>query len=255
MGRESLGEVLGRGAKGGDSHTYDPGEAVLNEELVKEILESHFRGTLHEIKPRLANDIRWEAEHLESLLDSIDKESQAQLLVDSLVTGLELNGEQYPSLLLSPLVQALYNKGHNNLKIDLAQFQDGSYRLAHGLKGKEGELLRLTISCPQVLDMGERLEHCHLTFSGHSFSLGYLCKNSILEQSGRTGHVGRYAKDCSITTDSVYQADGLGLAAESSQIYISKMSQQDLHPFLHPEFFTKGNTLYVLDESGEWRET
>ena len=180
--------------------------------------------------------------------------------------------------LLSSIVQALYDLGHNGLCLDLSLLKEPPMTVATALKGSQGE--RLMLRClGDVGSYGISVEHCDLELVGSTGCLGGHSIGGTFQATGKVKDAGNTSQGCTYHIDSLYAVSVTSLGAcrfyihdEGWNIYSGprewlkgtarfrkKVKELKKNRFFEPELFEwkepePGNSIYVPDGKGEWKE-
>lgn len=165
----------------------------------------------------------------------VTEEFNSQGFLDAVVFSLAEAGEPFyfcemrseQELLIEPVLQALYNFGHNNLIVDPMPLQYPLTDLGFYLQGRPDNLLTFThkdnLNC-----LGSNVKYCKIKNHGYVRKLGQWAEHSI------------FYVDAPILT---WLANPEAL----------KDGEEDVI-CLPQDFFDNGNTLFVPDGEGGWRK-
>ncbi len=159
--------------------------------------------------------------------------------------------------LMSPMLQALYNRGHNDFVIDFALYSLDrpvlATTLAHDLKAEPDRRLKAMFLGIDVTMFAQYVENCDLVLDGEVYHLGNDSTDSKFTVTKQVHLVplGQWASGCEFR---LYQPD-----------YCESMLSEYILGELQPEepalkflenhgFWKRNNTLYVPDDSEEWSE-
>ncbi len=172
--------------------------------------------------------------------------------IDTLGVTLPQDKVHFTAGAITALVQALYNRGHNDFDIDFEKYRKSEKGYAYPgffcwfLEGEEHKPLKLTYTgdvgqfagdtkfCDftfigDTTVLGKYAEDCSFTAHGYAHQLGYACKRSTFREHGRS--------------------DRVGLECEDSRFYLKDYPRWEME-YEQKRFFMKNNELWLLDESG-----
>ncbi len=200
------------------------------------------------------------------LTDLLQQDTDAQLFLDTIAQRCFFHagsgGWDQPENFLNPLVQALYDCGHNGLSLDVSGLPLQRSGLATNLTGGE-DPLRLSLRLDIAEDLAAYAKNCDLTLHGDIVTLAYEAKGSVFRCEGLVMEAGRLAEGCDFHVASA-RCIGTGPSSLDSSkrmkkcgFYLSSgVSDVELLWLSGEGFFSEGNRLYVpgKDAPGEWAE-
>ena len=241
---------------------YIPGEEGPERELaaraVRECLLSDFALCMssgHDLAERMAPLIQRAGEegfHPQRFLDGIIAETGEEF---EQATGKDLSTLTVKMhLFTTALITALYDAGHNDLIMDIRPIEDDMSICEVGyLEGKPELPLRLTLVGSAWRNIGDFFHHVHLTCVGDACYVGNDARNCEFTVSGKASvnclGAGR-------SRDTIYRIARPDLSEDLFHEYLAEGSPEEkvLAYLSNARFFERGNTLYVPDGSGGWKE-
>jgi len=207
----------------------------------------------------------------ESLLEPIENFAHRPFL-DAVVTSLWMREPEGSFLriamakhLIDPLIQALYNLGHNDFDLTLPPYLDKPLGYSLGtLKGTRGRPLELTVRTPFIQQLGCGAQYCKITLHGNAEYPGsgfaryseFICEDAV-------EGVGKYPVEyCTFrvpTSDCISHVGD----AKHSQFYVSeRVSMNEWLRFKQGSLFKDSDTfcdsyrnrLFEPDGKEGWRE-
>ncbi len=240
-----------------EGEQYEPGVAGCDPRLADEAVECYLRGRIGDHHNRLSSGVRMLMEMLPTAEDTAFRPNS---FLDEVIARL---GERSPAAslaaigcFLDPLVQALYENGHNSFLVDLAPLQDREgplvtpRKLAENLEGTQDRPLEATYRC-HAEDFADWVRFCALSLDGNAGLAGYGAYGSEFVLAGTVKMPGYFAEQSIFHLEMADQH----LIHSADCTYYAKSIPEDI-PFTHDAwkyFFSQGNTLVYLD-CGEWRE-
>lgn len=251
-------EGLPRPAQGSLGDDYEPGILGFNPSAVDRLIALWESGDLFHLHiedpwERLATSVG----QISSILG--DKPvGKPDALIEAVIHRLSLASDLDRSDtedLLDPLVQALYEAGHNNFAVDLtplhwpescAMYLSGTQErpLVASYAGKVSRVA----SCCSSVDLTFHIE-------GYVQTIGQQSKDSRMVMRARCGSVGWKAESCEFTllgrmgSINPYENHGCVFRTDNTELV-----EVELDDFWEQGFFSRGNTLYVPDGKGSWKE-
>ncbi len=186
----------------------------------------------------------------------------ANLFLDAVVRGIGEHLEEsgcesrltYLGHLLDPLVQALYDLGHNDFTIDCDALPCYPDSLGYYLGGEESRRLRAAYRADPGY-FGHKTAHCDLTLVGNAFRLGTFSKWSGFSIEGEAHQVAHYSSHCSYRLRAFQCLSVTSEMPSDCEFRISqKMTPGRMRRLKGDNFFRQGNTILVPDGSGGWTE-
>lgn len=179
-------------------------------------------------------------------------------LIEAVVHRLSLSAEpnaHFTEDLLDPVVQALYEAGHNSFAVDLSPLA-WPESCAMYLSGREGRPLVASYagkisrvaSCCSSVDLT-------LDIDGYVHSIGQQSKDSRMVMRAACGSVGWKGESCEFTLlgrmgcINPYENRGCVFRTDNTELV-----EAELDDFREQGFFSRGNTLCVPDGKGSWKE-
>lgn len=265
MSEGRLGSGLGCSSDPADGEEYSPGGKGFPEQLCQDIAACYLDGSLH--SPSLGqNDNSLQSfvtgvGLIKSLLAGLKpEEREANSLIDAVLfhayaqrpAASEYPHSAYALLdhLLSPLIQALYETGSNDFRVELPPH----VILPHAawfLHGTAGDMLRLRIKGSTNWSFGKGVDHCSLELEGDAPLVGNAAMDSVFISSAE-----RYAFHCGGCEFHIH-AKRFSVAEDSERCSFhlyEGMGEMDVKSLLAGDFIQKGNRLLVPDGSGGWTE-
>lgn len=230
-GRFGEGEVK-RGASykaGLGGVSYEAAEELVRQFLDVDLVQMYITATEPQIYGRLADLAA-------SLIMPYNTgEFNPQGFLDTAVHRLAEAGEPVffvdvraePDYLIEPVLQALYNLGHNNLIVDPMHLPYPPTDMASYLHGEPGNPIAFSYNGP-VDWLGNNARHCRIQTGGGVRALGKNAESSTFYVT----------------------APITGWTANPEEM---KEDRDDII-CLPLEFFARGNTLFVSDGEGSWKE-
>lgn len=241
-------KTLEKGASYKRGTDYDLAFAA---KFVKDYLDGAFTGFANASYHPKEN--KKEAEHIASLLESHYTEGfEPQLFLDRVVH--ELGWCQEPMVIISPLLQALYKMGHNDLQLNLTSFTEQSY-FASSLTGTEEKplIVSFRVNGPSYLKIGEKTNHVRMHITGDAYVLGDQSDNAYFRLHGTSKILPRWSQRCELHLDSLSLNDPCGLKLSDSIVRVENgVTLENLEAMTTGNFFKKRNTLLVPDGKGGW---
>ena len=192
--------------------------------------------------------------------------ADAQLFLDTIAQRCFFHaggvGWDQPENFLNPLVQALYDCGHNGISLDVSDLPLKRSGLATNLTGGE-EPLRLSLRLDIAEDLAPYAKNCDLTIHGNVVSLGYDADSTVFRCDGLVVEAGRLAEGCDFYLGSARCIESGSSSLDSSKrmkkcgfSISSGVSDVELLWLSGEGFFSEENRLYVPKTSapGEWAE-
>ena len=181
---------------------------------------------------------------------------KAQEFLDALVFRLSESGEEghlsYSTRLLSPVLNALYERGHNGLVLDLSAFSVPQLYAALELRGSEDRPLAVTLLLPESGEsvIGSRCADADITVLGHPTSIGYgpvrcALRFPLMKEARIHGDQGE-----SITTRDWFRIWGPALPLTLTAVYGDRVKETSLDV----GYFSAPNTILIPDGAGSWKE-
>ncbi len=207
---------------------------------------------------------------LSSLIETYDGEiPEPNILLDQVV--MLIYEDAIPSHLqragnlFTGLVQTLYGLGHNYFVLDLSPLialKAVDYRLGFqfGVKmhGTEDDPLHLTLK-GSFSQLFGRSKHVKVNMVGSVIEAAEEAEYSEFTLKGKHGFVGGYAVDCDFYVEHAGCVQRTG--ANNSYHVIEPVEEQTVMRLKKPvdiilkkNFWGHNNTLYQLDDKGEWKE-
>ena len=232
-----------------DSGSYTPGEQWFDPAALDAVIQPYTWGIL----PREWNIA---VEMLRPLVEG-DRVASPDAFLDAVVgriNSLEEGRHAGISRLLDPLVQALYDCGHNCFRLDLSDSHQWAWDLMSHLHGSEQR--PLSVSC--VVDIGKTFgldtRYCSLELTGSCDEGGGGSEHSVFSFSGKVKTAGRKSASCSYTLDSARAIQCHALPC-GSEVYVrDEPDEWHLDRLTKSGFFNSGNSLYVIGSDGSARE-
>lgn len=232
-----------------DSGSYTPGEQGFDPESLDGVMRPYTWGIL-------PSNWNISVEMLRPLVEG-GKVASADAFLDAVVgriNSLEPGHLTGISRLLDPLVQALYDCGHNCFRLDLGEQFNWSWDLMSHLRGSEQR--PLAVSC--VVDVwrgfGLDARYCCLELTGNCAEGGQGSEHSVFRFSGLVKTAGRASGSCSYTLDSARSIKGHALP-RGSEVYVRQEPEEwHLDRLAKSGFFNRGNRLYLLESDGSSTE-
>ncbi len=136
--------------------------------------------------------------------DIVDSEFNANIFIDAVVDGIALRLDEEGSenkltnlgQLVDPLVQSLYNLGHNNFAIDGYSLPCYPTSLGSYLMGTKKAPLVVAYRADTGF-FGHKVRNCSLTLVGNVFRAGAHSHDSEFHFEGDSQQVGYYSSNCS----------------------------------------------------------
>ncbi len=197
--------------------------------------------------------------------------TDANAFLDALVHRLAILDEQYATLfadwLLVPVLSRLYAEGHNSFALSLGGMPATPLFLAQGLESSADNPLEVTYSAAcERLACG--VKRCLLSFSGTAREIGTEAKDSSFTIHALGYLLGHLAEGCEFRIDPGPELlEKMILATLTDMHFITSgaISLEEVRGWfgsslknevvLVPEdFYERGNTLYVPDGKGSWKE-
>ena len=200
----------------------------------------------------------------EHLRDTTDSQGLLDAIVLTVDTRADRSHAKRSHLLLSPVLNALYGTGHNNLVLDLRHVHYSPARAPISLQGDETEALSLTCLLPS--DTGhcaERASHVNMHISGRTLRVGQQSQNSDFTLEDYTSWAGHMAEASTFRFLGVEVASIVPNPSDlrpfydiditSHLLYLSKGSS--VHEVrLDEEFFDQGNRILIPNGKDGWKE-
>ncbi len=262
MSRDILGEELADEGEHKEREHYEPAEELDCSELVDYLVGLYVNGTLS-LDDSMFREKRKESfDHAAEMARQFlkDKSFEPQGFLDALVDEvLAADGYEFakPRRVLDPVVQALYELGHNALTVDTSR-DSREFYIGGDLHGTEDDTLAVT-------------------YVGRFHSVGAFAEHSNILCIGDTSYGGKWAKHCemhftngkspsvgSSSTDSTYYiTDQSNIAIDLDPMvqgpavrctyYVDAQLEPHTLEFYHfHDFFEYGNKLYWKGEDDEW---
>ena len=267
----------------GEREQYEPGlPGVVGRGWIEPLIDAYLRGEFsmdYDYRREDAvKDIRAELEGV-----AHHGEFDANRFLDTLLLRTSLTMEEKSILtlatLMNPLLQALYELGHNGFMLDMREMPFVN-SIANGLQGTPERPLELSLigmwtsdafewPC-LVHDIGSRTEHCIITMQGDVNMIGRESIRSEYIIDGAVYHLGIDGAQCTyrLTNPDSVRVRGYGWKHQlrrafgmRSKIQVLSSVRKEAHPsitayatYLEPDFFGSGNTLLVPDGAGGWKE-
>lgn len=272
----------GFGMAGEPGEDYTPGDdahLALADEVITRYIEAHEPGSAldRELNRRHSYGdtysrpgIRRHLARSEALKDIISgilpQDADAQLFLDTAVQRCFLRAGSVrwdrPAEFINPLVQALYDCGHNGLSLDVSGLTIERAELARNLTGAE-ERLRLSLRFGIAEDLAADTRDCDLTLRGDIVTLAYEARDSVFRCDGLVMEAGTLAEGCEFHIRSARAVEARPSSLDryrrmkKCSFYVSSgVSDAELLWLDGESFFHEGNRLYVPEEGapGEWAE-
>ena len=193
------------------------------------------------------------------LLPEVDGEFEHQNFLDALVRELTVRNAENFSLarmdtLFSPLVQALYDLGHNGFSIDVFPLSQIPYRMASYLSGTEDNPLKLSYN-GRAWSFGQYPTYCQLECFGEVYHMaGNKARDSEVVLHNPPEGMGDLA------LDTKFFLHGVDDIAIPQRIYpprlelVLKMGSSEDKITVQNTFFKNRNSIYIPDGNGGWKE-
>ncbi len=238
---------------------YEPGVVGFDLALVEHLVDRFISTKMKTHYNRLSSEVSY----LKGILPTADDEEfKPNAFLDEIVA--RMNERLPPSRIRStnrlfdPLIQALYENGHNDFVLDLMPLQFKAedalfpiYRLADNLEGTCERPLSISYRA-HTEEFAMWVRFCDIQLDGHTSEGGYCAYKSTLAFNGKVKTPGCHAEE-----------SVLHLEEMDSQVIISTDCTYHAHsiPKGFPEdhygtwqwFFEQGNILVYLKD-GEWTE-
>ena len=213
-------------------------------------------------------------EHPDGFLDS---------LVQMLVAQADSVHMRECSHLFTPVVNALYARGHNCFVLDLRGLPLSPETVARDLYGRKEEPLSITCYLREdarTFEAGGHASDSRVTFYGRTGTFGNSSRDSEFVLHGSTEFMGASSQRCTYFIPHAGEASIVGAKVGFSTVYdfFFHIEPEDggagegAHPASEPhsllgifttraslvhlgsDFFKRGNTLFVPDGAGGWKE-
>ncbi len=256
---EGLGGILEQPSE----ESYEPGHPV-DPELVKTLLEPLVNPwpKLNYREPdALEKDFHARVGRVSELLRDEDI-PDANALIEQVLLGTTRYIEKMPcgrmDDIIGPLLQALYDRGHNDFFVDyhLLERPEQEFDPTAHLAGTAKRQLKATLAAPRTGWFGAYTDHCRLRLIGDAEMAGAYARNSEFEVEGWLDLLGHRADSCVFRVKRFGEYDRYspisGGHARSCVVYVEEepdssiLSNLDLQGF----FFWEGawkNTLYTYE--------
>ncbi len=197
-------------------------------------------------------------------------------------TGVHVQNISY---LMAPLLNELYERGHNDFTLDFALLRDfPEYMLRH-VKGSEDELMDLTCIIPQKTwqkgcEVGKFSHYLNMKITGGLLNVGCWSKNSDFTIGSEVRQIGFKAHNSVFRLQGIdsYEMDraeenqfvdyepvryiemlgsfsGLSIYQFSDCYRLTlKHGDDTFLSYLDKEFYDNGNRLLIPDNKGGWKE-
>ncbi len=246
---------------------YDAPAGRVEAGLAGVIIENAF--STHYPKARNGQDgLTMRAESLRTALESGHGTAfDPDILLDEVIAEVhrmdsltDFEQTYWTSYLLDPLVQALYDMGHNCFLIDLAALGNQECLAIHltgaihDFAGNAAAPLTATYLTDSVTVFATDVRNCRLTLKGNASYAGASSSLSDLTLLASVGTCGIDAANCSFTLGAVEPVLKSAQNLRHCEVYVkdgvSLPDRVDLHL---KGFYRNSNTLYVPARDGGWR--
>ena len=259
---------------------YKPGSGEYGSGAVGDLIALYSSGELRKLCPHWAGKAGFSdlVAVLEPRIASQAdiKSLNANLFLEDLAScilqGVELTGRpDVFSTLLDPVMQVLYNHGHNGLAIDFSLFPPDYLEVGGTVEGEEGRVLRMTYK-GTFEDVGFYVKHVRLELYGTSRWAGANAQFSEFILHDPVTFMGTNASDCTYhilaapTVDTLLWGDRNSFyfhTGLSSDVQERIRLKQDARAWLGERdvlvrdwgiFFNNGNRIFIPKGEDEWEE-
>ncbi len=230
-------------------------ELLFEKPLVKSIAEMRDSKPVHEER----------VERMTTLLEPYEIENGAAL-VEGVLLGTRRYLEDMPcgrmNNILIPLMQVLYNRGHNDFFVDynLLEKPEVEFDPTSHLEGTPENPLRATLARPGKAWFGYRARHCKLKLIGNTEYVGPKAYHTEFIIKGSAEYIGFEAESCTIYLDELVSNYGslpTGFPPQSCVVYMDE-EPESTWSLMRQDFWFYSrspwkNTLYVYDGEEEKR--
>ncbi len=255
MNRDIFDEKLGKTPE--KREHYEPAQLYELQHIIDSLVREHMDGTLKQVH---SDDVGWTVgfedvvKHISPMLEPLkERPDEVNSFLDTLLFR-AADAKHNLEYLFCPVVQALYNQGHNDFTVDLSYYSLGKQDLISALHGEEDRPLKLTLNASGFNYFGWLVKHCELTLSGDCLDIACNAENStfhIHNELGRTLYLGMGAQECDFYIDSLAGVSVCG-NAYNCNVY----GTGNLNAKIPALFCKNGNKLFEPDPDnpGEWME-
>ncbi len=261
-----------------DSEPYIPGGPVPNLQLIVNLVQEFTSDDSIDRVENYPGSLTCECigGRMQEFIESrIDEEFDHNEFLDNLIsyaaeTGLFADGylgEYLNTYLLDPLVQALFNLGYNDFKMDMsiAMITDNIFCVGFGLDGKEDKRLQLSTNGAYLCELGTSSVWTEITHHGDTTSIGHDGYHSTYHVIGKVElrYIGFGASESEfyVNPDNIYwHGEDENLSPSGREYFILDYLKKE-HEFWRrkkPGSKVKmektNNHLYFPDDEEGWRE-
>ncbi len=264
---------------------YKPGSGQYDSGLAGDLVRLYSSGELRKMCPHWAEEggFRDLVGILEQRIASqadikgMDANIFLEDIASCILHGVELTGRPDAfSTLLDPVMQALYNQGHNDLTIDFSLFPQDYLEVGGKLEGKEDRALRMTYT-GTFKDVGFHVKHVRLELYGTSKWVGFHAHSSEFILHDRAPRLGWRGSGCTYHLLCDEPGTGILLGGNTplreNKFYFHRGLSSDVQERIRmrkaarrwlgerdvlcrdwEQFFDKGNSIFIPKGEGEWEE-
>ncbi len=254
-----------------EAEAYEPGLAGFGHGLVENVAD-FYMGKVEENESR-GGGMPTRRQHLyafrKMLGDIPPGEFNANLFIDAVLSSIleRLSESPFDDIManldylgefLDPLVQHLYNQGHNEFSIDLTRMEKYPPSVATEIRGTKKRPLRLTCH-GELYFFGSDSRHCVLTNQGNVFYCGDYASSCDIRIFGKAANAALMANGSAFTLADhkvLYNFEGQTLSLpEDCTFYISK----ELTPYQQKRLrkgglLGNGNRIFHQGKDSAWEE-